>query len=97
MGFEFSSSSQQLQERLSRFMDDHIYPNEHAYAEQLANAQNRYAALPLMDELKSKAQAEGLWNLFVPTEYGHFTDHGGLSFLDYAPLAETMGRVLWAP
>ncbi len=95
--FEFSDKSIQLQNKLLRFMDDHIYPNEKNYAQQLHQADNRFAALPLMDELKDKAQSAGLWNLFVPEEHAVFCDHGGLSFFDYAPLAEIMGRVIWCP
>ena len=95
--FEFSDKSQALQARLSTFMDTHIYPNETAYAEQLHAADNRYAPLPLMDELKTRAQADGLWNLFVPPAHAEFSDIGGLSNLEYAPLAELMGRVLWSP
>ncbi len=94
---EFSEKSIQLQERLTAFMDEYIYPNEHAYAQQLANAENRFAPLPLMDELKEKAKAAGLWNLFVPESHAEYCDHGGLSFFDYAPLCEIMGRVIWSP
>lgn len=78
-------------------MDEHIYPNEQAYAHQLKTAENRFAPLPLMDELKLKAKEAGLWNLFVPEEHAEYCDHGGLSFFDYAPLAEIMGRVIWCP
>ena len=78
-------------------MDENIYPNEEAYAHQLKTAENRFAPLPLMDELKLKAKEAGLWNLFVPEEHAEYCDHGGLSFFDYAPLAEIMGRVIWCP
>lgn len=78
-------------------MDEHIYPNEEAYAHQLKAAENRFAPLPLMDELKLKAKEAGLWNLFVPEEHAEYCEHGGLSFFDYAPLAEMMGRVIWCP
>ncbi len=77
-------------------MAQHVYPNEGAYAEQLENADNRFAPLALMEDLKLKAKAEGLWNLFVPESHAEFSEHGGLSNLDYFPLAETMGRVLWS-
>lgn len=93
----FSQKSQELLQRLQDFMDAHIFPNERAYAEQLANAENRFAPMPLMDELKEKAKAAGLWNLFVPESHAEYCDHGGLSFYDYAPLCEQMGRVIWAP
>ncbi len=95
--FEFSEKSKILQARLLEFMEQHIYPNEKTYAQQLHEAENRFAALPLMDELKEKAKQAGLWNLFVPEEHAQYCDHGGLSFFDYAPLAEMMGRVIWSP
>jgi len=82
---------EQLADQLSAFMDAHIYPQEQAYHEQLVGADNRFAPLPLMDELKAKAKQQGLWNLWMPR------DHGGLSNEDYCGLAETMGRVLWSP
>lgn len=93
----FSEKSLRLQAMLSAFMDEHIYPNETAYAQQLHGAANRFAPLPLMDELKKKAKAAGLWNLFVPESHSQYCDHGGLSNVDYAPLAEMMGRVTWSP
>ena len=82
---------EQLLDQLKSFMDVHIYPQEQAYHEQLATAANRFAPLPLMDELKAKAQQQGLWNLWMPR------DHGGLTNEDYCGLAEIMGRVLWSP
>jgi acyl-CoA dehydrogenase len=95
--YEFSQKSQQLSARLTAFMEAYIYPNEEAYAAQLRGTSNRFAPLPLMDELKTHAQVAGLWNLFVPEEHAEYCDHGGLSFFDYAPLAEIMGRVIWSP
>jgi acyl-CoA dehydrogenase len=95
--YTFSDKSLEFQARLSAFMDEHIYPNEEAYAKQLASAPSRFAALPLMDELKAKAREAGLWNLFVPPGHAEYCDHGGLSNFEYAPLAEIMGRVLWSP
>jgi acyl-CoA dehydrogenase len=80
-----------LNTHLLAFMDAHIYPNEHRYHEQLRAMPNRFATVPLMEELKAKARDAGLWNLFMPF------DHGGLKNEDYAPLAEIMGRVLWSP
>ena len=78
-------------------MDEHIYPREKEYAQQLHSAENRFSPLPIMDELKEKAKTAGLWNLYIPPSLSQFSDHGGLSNLDYAPLAEIMGRVLWSP
>jgi acyl-CoA dehydrogenase len=93
----FSDKAQQLHTKLSDFMDEYIYPNEEAYAAQLRAADDRFAPLPLMDELKLKAREAGLWNLFIPESHGEFSDHGGLSNTDYVLLAETMGRVIWSP
>lgn len=95
--FEFSEKSLRYQEQLKAFMQEHIYPNEHAYAEQLRDAPTRHSYLPLMDELKEKARRAGLWNLFIPPSLAEFADHDGLTNLEYAPLAELMGRVLWSP
>lgn len=94
---EFSEKSRQYQAQLSVFMDEHIYPREKEYAQQLHSAENRFSPLPIMDELKEKAKTAGLWNLYIPPSLSQFSDHGGLSNLDYAPLAEIMGRVLWSP
>ncbi|MBY6189903.1 acyl-CoA dehydrogenase family protein [Microbulbifer agarilyticus] len=93
----FSEKSLRLQAELSAFMDEYIYPNEKAYAEQLHQAENRFAPLPLMDNLKEKAKSKGLWNLFVPESHSQYCNHGGLNNYDYAPLAEMMGRVTWSP
>ncbi len=95
--FQHSEKSQKLLATLKTFMAEHIYPNEQKYAHALHSAENRYAPMPLMDELKAEAKAAGLWNLFVPEDHAEYCDHGGLSFFDYAPLAEEMGRVLWSP
>ena len=93
MNFDYSDKARDLQLRLQQFMDEEIYPVEHAYQEYLKTAANPWASPPLMVELKAKAKKAGLWNLFLPAR--HHPD--GLSNLDYAPLAEIMGRVLWAP
>jgi acyl-CoA dehydrogenase len=83
-------SLQELSARLVRFMDEHIYPNEKRYHEEIA-ADRRRPSL-LIEELKPKARAAGLWNLFIPdTEYGL-----GLTNAEYARLCEIMGRSLWA-
>ncbi|MFT5114673.1 MAG: acyl-CoA dehydrogenase, partial [Parasphingorhabdus sp.] len=97
MNFTSSEKSIELLDQLRAFMQQHIYPNEQVYRQQLSDAENRFAPLPLMDELKIKAREAGLWNLFVPREYEQYCDHGGLTYLDYAPLAEEMGRVFWSP
>lgn len=89
---QFSEKSLELQARLKQFMEQHIYPNEKAYHEAVESADDRWDTVPLMEDLKAKAKAEGLWNLFLPDE-----EHGaGLTNLEYAPLAEIMGRVGWS-
>ena len=91
-----TSKSQTLLAALQAFMERHIYPREEEYKQALASAEDRFAPLPLMDELKARAASEGLWNLFVPPDHSEYSDHGGLTFLEYAPLAEAMGRVIWS-
>ncbi len=95
--YSFSAQSNAYQEQLQAFMDEHIYPNEQRYAAELHASPSRFAALPVMDELKAKAKAAGLWNLFISPHEAEYCDHGGFSNFDYAPLAELMGRVLWSP
>ncbi|MCC5980414.1 MAG: acyl-CoA dehydrogenase family protein [Oceanicaulis sp.] len=93
MDFEYSARCKDYLARVRAFMDEHVYPNEKTYHEQLAGfGTNRWQVLPIIEELKAKAKAQGLWNLFHPD-----AKHGaGLSNADYAPLAEEMGRVVWA-
>ena len=92
-----SEKSTHILAQLKAFMSEHIYPNEVPYRTALHEAEDRFASMPLMDALKDRAKAAGLWNLFVPPEFAEYSDHGGMSFLDYAPLAEEMGRVIWSP
>ena len=90
--FEFSPKVQQLQERLSAFMEEHIYPNETRYYKE-AEELGPWKMAPVLDELKPKARAAGLWNLFLPE-----SAHGaGLTNFEYAPLCEIMGRSHLAP
>jgi acyl-CoA dehydrogenase len=89
MEFKVSERSHALRERLEAFMTEHVHPNEQGFWDELAAADDRWAPLPLIERLKGKAKGEGLWNLFRPS--------AGLSNLEYAPLAEVMGRVHWAP
>jgi len=90
MDFRHSARAHELQTRLTAFMDEHVYPNEKLHDEQLAAAP--YTTPPIVEVLKARAQAQGLWNLFCPhAEYG-----AGLNNMEYAPLAEIMGRVMWA-
>ncbi len=97
MNFDYSPKVEQLRERLLAFFDQHIYPNEHRYhAEIEANrrAGNAWIPTQVIEELKPKARAAGLWNLFLPRSA---RAPEGLSNLEYAPLCEIMGRVYWAP
>ena len=88
MDFSFSEKQLVLQRRLTAFMDEHVYPAEPVYAEQLDEGAERWRLPAVMEELKARARDAGLWNLFLPDpELG-----AGLSNLEYAPLAEIMGR-----
>ncbi|SOC15693.1 acyl-CoA dehydrogenase [Alloalcanivorax xenomutans] len=90
MDFAYPEKTQALIAQLNAFMDEHIHPNEARYEEELA-AGNYWPEV--IEELKPKARAAGLWNLFLPE-----SEHGaGLTNLEYAPLCEIMGRVMWAP
>ncbi len=102
MDFDYSPKTKDFQARLLKFMDEHIYPNEHAFhAEIEANtaAGKRWTPLQLIEKLKLKAQQEGLWNLFLPKDSAEIAgvQAAGLTNQEYAPLAEIMGRVHWAP
>ena len=91
MKFEFSEKTKDLQRRLQAFMNEHIYPNEQRFYEEIER--NRWQPTRIIEELKPKARAVGLWNLFLP-------DHeqgAGLTNLEYAPLCEIMGRSPLAP
>ena len=87
MNFEFTDKVKSLQKRLQAFMDEHIYPNEQRYADEL-NPDDRWLPSEIIAELKPKARAAGLWNLFLPES----EDGAGLTNLEYAPLCEIMGR-----
>ncbi len=88
MNFEPSQRTKDFQQRLIAFMDEHVYPAEEVHAQELAEAGSRHAHSPVMEELKAEARQRGLWNLFLPD-----AEHGaGLTNLEYAPLAEIMGR-----
>ena len=92
MSFEPSQKVQDLQQRLNAFMDEHIYPNEKRHVEE-AESLGPWKVHPIIEQLKPKARAAGLWNLFLPE-----SPHGaGLTNLEYAPLCEIMGRSLLAP
>ena len=92
MQFEHSPKTRDYMERVSAFMDEFVYPNEHEYHRQLAEPGRRWSSPPLMGELKARARQAGLWNLWChDARYG-----AGLGNAEYAPLAEIMGRVFWA-
>lgn len=93
MNFEYTARSLEYQERLNTFMDRYIYPLETEHRQWVT--QNLWQHFPPMAELKNKAKAAGLWNLFLPKGYKEYSP--GLTNLEYAPLAEIMGRVLWSP
>ena len=87
MVFDFSGKVKDLQRRVTAFMEEHVYPNEAKYREHCQGS-NKWKAVPVIEELKPKARAAGLWNLFLPA-----SEHGaGLTNLEYAPLCEIMGR-----
>jgi acyl-CoA dehydrogenase len=89
MDFALSPVATELRERLLAFMDEHVYPSEAVYVRQIEESGNPHFHPPVMEELKAEARRRGLWNLFLPHKT-RWTD--GLSNLDYAPLAEVMGR-----
>ena len=102
MDFDFSPRTKDLQQRLLKFMDQHVYPNEQAFHDEIeANTQQgkRWTPLQTIEALKLKAQEQGLWNLFLPKDSADIAGVRGadLTNLEYAPLAEIMGRVHWAP
>ena len=93
MNFDYSEKVRELRARLEAFMDEHVYPNEKVFEEQLEAAENRWTVPQIMEELKAEAKEAGLWNLFLPeSEYG-----AGLTNLEYAPVCEVMGRSPIAP
>jgi len=92
MNFDYSEKVQALQKKLAAFLDEYIYPNEKTYFEQIREG-DRWQPTAIVEELKPKARAAGLWNLFLPeSEYG-----AGLANLEYAPLCELMGHSVMAP
>ena len=93
MDFNYSEKSLDLQKKLNKFFEEHIYPIEQAYDQEIEDSGNSLHIPDILDELKNKAKEEGLWNLFLPdSEYG-----AGLTNVEYAPLAEITGKVWWAP
>ena len=92
MDFGYSKKTQDIRDRVADFMEEHIYPNEQEMWAQIEDG-DRWQPIPLMEELKNKAKAADLWNLFLPE-----SDLGaGLTNLEYAPACEEMGRSPFAP
>ena len=91
--FQLSPKAADYKAQLERFMDEHIYANEQALFEAADHQPDRWEPLKLLQEIKEKAKAQGLWNLFLPDS----ADGAGLTNLEYAPLAEIMGRSHWGP
>jgi acyl-CoA dehydrogenase len=88
MAFELTERAEKLRSRVQAFMDEHVYPNEHVFHEQLNTQESRWVCPPVMEQMKAKAKAEGLWNLFLPES----ERAAGLTNLEYAPICEVMGR-----
>jgi acyl-CoA dehydrogenase len=94
MNFDYTEKTKNNIEKLQAFMDEHIYPNEAVYHDLVHQSENPWVTPQLMHDLKAKAKEAGLWNLFLPSEYLPYG--AGLTNLEYAPLCELMGRVLWS-
>ncbi|MFT4731336.1 MAG: acyl-CoA dehydrogenase [Gammaproteobacteria bacterium] len=94
MNFDYTEKTQNLINKLQAFMDENIYPNEAIYHDLVHQSENPWVTPQLMHDLKVKAKEAGLWNLFLPSEYLPYG--AGLTNLEYAPLCELMGRVLWS-
>ena len=93
MNFDHTEKVLELRGQLEAFMEEHVYPNEKTFHDQVEASEDRWSTPPIMEELKERARSAGLWNLFLPD-----SEHGaGLSNLEYAPLCEVMGRSLIAP
>ena len=93
MNFEYSEKSKELQQRLISFIETHVVPIEQEYITFQSATKNNWTRFPKIEVLKQKAKDAGLWNLFLPKDYGDLSP--GLSNLEYAPLAEIMGRKIW--
>ena len=94
MNFDYSDTSIALQEKLKNFMETHVLPIEKEVTEFHQDPKNNWKPWPGMEALKQKAKEAGLWNVFLPASYGTLSP--GLSNLEYAPLAEIMGLILWS-
>ncbi|MDH3528166.1 MAG: acyl-CoA dehydrogenase family protein, partial [Acidobacteriota bacterium] len=88
MNFEHSEKARRLEKEVSAFMERFVFPNQERYYSEIGSG-DRWEPVPLIEELKSEAREQGLWNLFLP-------EVSGLSNVEYAPLAEIMGSVFWS-
>jgi acyl-CoA dehydrogenase len=93
MNFEYSNKSIEIQQKLSAFIEEHIVPVEAEYIDFQSDANNMWQRFPKIEMLKQKAKDAGLWNLFLPNNYGDLSP--GFTNLEYAPLAEIMGKKIW--
>ena len=93
MNFDYSNKSIEIQQKLSAFIEEHIVPVEAEYIAFQADANNMWQRFPKIEMLKQKAKDAGLWNLFLPNNYGNLSP--GFTNLEYAPLAEIMGKKIW--
>lgn len=101
MDFSLSAKQTHWRDRVAAFMQEHVYPAEHRYESEV-NSGDRWKPVPVIEELKARARAAGLWNLFMPPAHGkHVSDYRfdgpGLSNLEYALVAEEMGKLPWSP
>ena len=94
MDFEYSAKVQDARRRLAAFMDEHVYPREQEHDEFVDDPANLWKQPPVIEECKALAREQGLWNWFLPPEYGEFS--GGFHNVEFAPLAELMGRLPWS-
>jgi alkylation response protein AidB-like acyl-CoA dehydrogenase len=88
-----SKKAQETTDRLEKFMDKHVYPNNSTYHKQIEDfGDNRWQVVPIIEDLKKEAKKEDLWNLFLPdSNLGH-----GLTNAEYAPMCEIMGKAIWS-
>ena len=98
MQFEHSEKTKDLISKVDHFLTEHVYPVEKEIQESIDNAENRWSIPPLLEELKARAKAQGLWNFFLPDSAAVDSEHNGfgLTNLEYAPLCELMGRSRFA-
>jgi acyl-CoA dehydrogenase len=94
MDFDYSPKVMEAKERLEAFMDEHVYPAEREHHDFVMAPENLWKQPPVVERLKAKAKEAGIWNWFLPAEYGEWSP--GFTNLEFAPLAEVMGRMPWS-